>query len=172
MEKPVHDATARKVSDSAAAWRCGIRWTGFITTSAGAATVGRLTRQRPGLIDLGINVGDRVAILSENRFDWLIADHAILSSGAADVPLHAPLSAKQVEYQVGHSEARGIVVSGQIQADKVFEVLDSLPLLEFLISFDAIDVPECRLKTPHLAGTETRLRHDQQRGDRGPRGGD
>jgi long-chain acyl-CoA synthetase len=100
-----------------------------------------------GLIELGVNTGDRVAMLSENRFDWLIADHAILSSGAADVPLHAPLSAKQVEYQVGHSEARGIIVSGQAQADKVFAVLDSLPSLEFLISFDEIDVPECRLKT-------------------------
>jgi long-chain acyl-CoA synthetase len=100
-----------------------------------------------GLLDLDIQVGDRVAILSENRFEWLIADHAILSSGAADVPLHAPLSAKQVEYQVGHSEARGIIVSGQAQADKVFEVLDNLPTLEFLISFDEIDVSNCRLKT-------------------------
>ena len=112
-----------------------------------------------GLIDLGVNIGDRVAILSENRFEWLIADHAILSSGAADVPLHAPLSTKQVEYQVGHSEARGIIVSGQAQADKVFEVLDNLPTLEFLISFDEIDVPDCRLKTltwqglKHRAGT-------------------
>ena len=100
-----------------------------------------------GLIELGIEIGDRVAILSENRFEWLIADHAILSSGAADVPLHAPLSPKQVEYQVSHSGARGIIVSGQAQADKVFEVLDKLPELEFLISFDAIDVPDCRLRT-------------------------
>jgi long-chain acyl-CoA synthetase len=100
-----------------------------------------------GLIDLDINAGDRVAILSENRFEWLVADHAILSSGAVDVPLHAPLSPKQVEYQVGHSEARGIIVSGQDQADKVLGVLDKLPLLEFLILFDEIDVPDCRLKT-------------------------
>ena len=100
-----------------------------------------------GLIGLGIEAGDRVAILSENRFEWLIADHAILSTGAADVPLHAPLSPKQVEYQVSHSEARGIIVSGQAQADKVFEVLDNLPSLRFLISFDAIDVPDRRLTT-------------------------
>lgn len=109
-----------------------------------------------GLLDLGINVGDRVAILSENRFEWLVADHAILSVGAADVPLHAPLSAKQVEYQVGHSEARGIIVSGQTQADKVFEVLDQLPLLEFLISFDAIEVPDCRLTTLTWQGLKHR----------------
>lgn len=95
-----------------------------------------------GLIDLGVEVGDRIAILSENRFEWLIADHAILSAGAADVPLHAPLAPKQVAYQVGHSESRGVVVSGQAQADKVFEVLDELPLLEFLISFEPIFVPD------------------------------
>lgn len=100
-----------------------------------------------GLISLGVQAGDRVAILSENRFEWLIADHAILSCGAADVPLHAPLAAAQVEYQVGHSESRGIIVSGQCQADKVFAVLDSLPLLEFLVSFEPITAPaECRLK--------------------------
>lgn len=100
-----------------------------------------------GLISLGVQAGDRVAILSDNRFEWLIADHAILSCGAADVPLHAPLAAAQVEYQVGHSESRGIIVSGQCQADKIFAVLDSLPLLEFLVSFEPITAPsECRLQ--------------------------
>ena len=100
-----------------------------------------------GLIRLGVQFGDRVAILSENRFEWLIADHAILSCGAADVPLHAPLAPPQVAYQVGHSESRGILVSGQAQADKVFAVLDQLPLLEFLIAFDPIQLPQdCRLK--------------------------
>lgn len=100
-----------------------------------------------GLISQGVRSGDCIAILSENRFEWLIIDHAILSCGAADVPLHAPLAAAQVRYQVGHSESRGIVVSGQCQADKVFAVLDSLPLLEFLVSFEPITAPaECRLK--------------------------
>ena len=100
-----------------------------------------------GLMSLGVQPGDRVAILSENRFEWLIADHAILSCGAADVPLHAPLAAAQVEYQVGHSESRGIFVSGQVQADKVFAVLTSLPVLEFLVSFEPITAPaNCRLK--------------------------
>jgi long-chain acyl-CoA synthetase len=100
-----------------------------------------------GLISLGVQPGDRVAILSENRFEWLIADHAVLSCGAADVPLHAPLAAAQVEYQVGHSESRGIIVSGQIQADKVFAVLAALPALEFLVAFEPITAPaNCRLK--------------------------
>ncbi len=100
-----------------------------------------------GLIELGVQTVDRIALLSENRSEWLITDHAILSAGAINVPLHAPLAASQVEYQVGHSEARGIVVSSQAQVDKVFEVLDSLPNLEFLISFDPIESPDTSIRT-------------------------
>ena len=115
-----------------------LSWTDYRRQADGAAM---------GLISCGVQPGDRVAILSENRFEWLIADHAILSCGAADVPLHAPLAAAQVEYQVGHSESRGIVISGQTQADKVFAVLASLPVLEFLVSFEPITAPaNCRLK--------------------------
>ena len=100
-----------------------------------------------GLISLGVLPGDRVAILSENRVEWFIADHAVLSTGAADVPLHAPLATAQVEYQVSHSESRGIFVNGQIQADKVFASLCTLPRLEFLVSFEPVMVPEgCSLK--------------------------
>ena len=61
-----------------------------------------------GLISLGIKPGDAVAILSENRHEWLIADLAILAIGAVNVPLHAPLSMSQVEYQLGHSRAKAI----------------------------------------------------------------
>lgn len=99
-----------------------------------------------GLIRLGVQHGDRVAILSENRCEWLIADHAILSTGAADVPLHAPLAPAQVEYQVAHSEARGIIVSGPAQAAKVAEVLERLPQLEFVVSFEPITVPMGRVR--------------------------
>lgn len=99
-----------------------------------------------GLVDLGVQPGDRIAILSENRFEWRIADHAILSAGAADVPLHAPLAPAQVAFQVGHSESRGIIVSNQAQADKVFEVLDQLPLLEFLVSFEPIKSRSDRIR--------------------------
>jgi long-chain acyl-CoA synthetase len=103
-------------------------------------------RAAAGLIELGVNAGDRVAILAENRYEWLIADEAILSTGAADVPLHAPLAPRQVEYQVGHSQSRGIVVSGQHQADKVFHVLEALPNLEFLISFDPVVSPTEKIR--------------------------
>lgn len=96
-------------------------------------------RAAAGLIELGIQPGDRVGLLSENRYEWLVADVGILSAAAADVPLHAPLSAAQVEYQLGHSGCRGVIVSNQAQADKVLSVLETLPDLEFLVSFDDVD---------------------------------
>jgi len=102
-------------------------------------------RAAAGLITLGIAPGDRVGILSENRVEWPIADLGVLSAAAADVTMHAPLSAEQVEYQLGHSEARGVLVSDQAQADKIMARLDALPDLEFLVSFDPVTLPESRL---------------------------
>ena len=106
-------------------------------------------RAAAGLITLGIEPGDRIGILSENRFEWPIADLAVLSTGAADVTMHAPLSVAQVEYQLGHSQARGAIVSNQEQADKILARLDELPDLEFLISFDPVTLPTSRLS--HLS---------------------
>ena len=117
-----------------------------------------------GLIGLGVRPGDRVGILSENRWEWLAADHAMLSCGAATVPLHAPLSAAQVAYQLGHSGARGLFVSTQEQTDKVLQVLEDLPDLEFLVSFEAVDVGRSRLTYSTWDG----LRHrGHQNGDAG-----
>lgn len=91
-----------------------------------------------GLQQLGVRDGDRVAILSENRLEWLLADAAILSLGAVDVPMHAPLVASQVAYQLLHSGSRGVVVSNQLQADKVAAALPEVPNLEFIVSAEPI----------------------------------
>ena len=93
------------------------------------------------LINLGIGPGDRVGLLSENRHEWLEADIACLSAGAVDVPLHAPLSPAQVEYQLAHSGAKGVFVGDRAQAEKVLSVLDNLPALQFLVAFDPIGIP-------------------------------
>lgn len=98
-----------------------------------------------GLIELGVQPGDRVAILSENRWEWLAADHAILSTGAVDVPIHSPSTAAQIQYQLEHSGSSGIVVSTPEQWDKVASVLDHLPDLRFVISFEKIPKPPQRL---------------------------
>jgi long-chain acyl-CoA synthetase len=90
-------------------------------------------------IALGFGPEDRVGLIAENRVDWLVADVALLSVGAANVSMHAPLAPPQVEYQLGHSGARAVIVSGQEQADKVLARLDGLPGLELLVSFDPVE---------------------------------
>ncbi len=103
-------------------------------------------RAAAGLIGLGIEPDDRVALLSENRFEWLVADHAILSAGAVNVPIHALSSPAQVRYELEHSGARGVVVSDAAQLEKVASVIDSLPELRFVASFEAVE-PWPRLRT-------------------------
>ena len=96
-------------------------------------------RAAVGLISRGIKQGDRVGILAENSVDWLVADIAVLATGAADVPIHAPSAPAQVRYQLAHSGARAVIVSGQAQAAKVLEVVNDLPDLEFLVSFAPVE---------------------------------
>src|SRR5262245_4148962 len=57
------------------------------------------------LVEAGVAPGDRVALVGENSIDWLIADMAILTAAAVNVPPHAPLTARQVHYQLHDAEA-------------------------------------------------------------------
>ncbi|MEZ6048838.1 MAG: AMP-binding protein [Planctomycetaceae bacterium] len=111
-----------------------------------------------GLIELGICPGDRVAIFAENRYEWIIADQAVFSAGAVNVPLHSPLAPEQAEFQIANSGSRGIIVSNQAQADKVFAVIESLPGLEFLISFEPVkcNLPEETLRVYSWEGLKHR----------------
>ncbi len=89
------------------------------------------------LVQHGIQPGDRVAILAENRIEWLVADMAILAAGAVNVPLHAPLSARQVQFQLDDAGVRFVFVSDATQDAKIQEIRASLPDV-LGVSFDAI----------------------------------
>jgi long-chain acyl-CoA synthetase len=67
----------------------------------------------------GIGEGDRVALLSENRWEWPVVDFAVLALGAVDVPLYSTLTAQQVVAMLADSGARIIVVSTAAQYEKV-----------------------------------------------------
>jgi long-chain acyl-CoA synthetase len=89
------------------------------------------------LVHRGIQPGDRVAILAENRVEWLVADMAILSIGAVNVPLHAPLSAEQVRYQLDDAGVIFIFVSNLSQYEKIQQIRGSSPDVRGIV-FDAI----------------------------------
>jgi long-chain acyl-CoA synthetase len=90
-----------------------------------------------GLHALGIRRGDRIAIWSENRVEWNLADLATLATGAVDVPIYATQAPTQVEYILRDSGARAIFVSSSFEEDSL-AIRDRLPALEFVISLEEV----------------------------------
>src|SRR5262245_4511654 len=74
-----------------------------------------------GLRELGVSRGDKVALLSENRYEWPVVDLAVLGLGAVTVPIYPTLTSAQVRFIVENSEARIAVVSSPAQLDKMLE---------------------------------------------------
>jgi long-chain acyl-CoA synthetase len=89
-----------------------------------------------GLRHLGLRPGDRVALISENRYEWVVADLAILGLGAVTVPIYATLTPDQCRGIIADSEARAIFVSNAVQLAKIRAVQRDLPRLEFIILID------------------------------------
>jgi len=105
-----------------------------------ASFVERVKSVALGLASLGIRPGDRIALLSENRPEWSIADLAILSLGAINVPIYTTQALEQVDYILSDSGARAIFISNRRLYKHVKPVLDKRPL-EHLIFLEE-DVAE------------------------------
>ena len=94
-----------------------------------------------GLRSLGVGPGDRVAILSENRHEWALADLAALACGAVTVPIYATLLAPAIEYILADCEPVAIFLSTAEQAAKFAGIRGRLPTIRHAITFDATDLP-------------------------------
>jgi long-chain acyl-CoA synthetase len=88
----------------------------------------------------GIQKGDRVAILSENRPEWMIADFACVCSGIVDVPIYATLTADQTLYLLQNSRARVIFVSTLEQLRKVQSIQAKTSLEKIVVMDDLGEV--------------------------------
>lgn len=84
----------------------------------------------------GVGKGDRVALLSENRWEWAVTDFAVLAIGGVDVPLYPTLTPEQVGYMLRDSGAKVAVVSSAEQYAKV-AAAGELPALEHVVVMDA-----------------------------------
>ena len=91
-----------------------------------------------GLGAVGVRAGDRVALISESRPEWLLADLAIVAAGAVTVPIYPTLSSVQARYIVQDSGARLAIVSTRPQLDKIQEVRHVLPELAAVVVMDAL----------------------------------
>ena len=84
----------------------------------------------------GVNKNDKVAVHSENRPEWLIADVGIQSRGAVTVGLYPTNPAQEVKYLLGHSETKILFAEDQEQVDKALDVIDDLPGLIKIVYFE------------------------------------
>jgi long-chain acyl-CoA synthetase len=97
----------------------------------------------------GVEAGDRVALLSENRYEWTIVDLALQLIGGVNVSLYTSLPAKQCEYILENSEAKLFFVSTGIQLKKALEVFDECEALQQIIAFDEPNI-ERYLDNPYV----------------------
>ncbi|HEV7992303.1 MAG TPA: long-chain fatty acid--CoA ligase [Gemmatimonadaceae bacterium] len=97
----------------------------------------RVRRLALGLQELGVQPGDRVAIFSENRPEWAIADYACLTASLTDVPLYPNLPPEQAAYILNDAGAVAIFVSDAEQAAKIAEVRAKCATLRHVITFAA-----------------------------------
>ena len=100
------------------------------------ADLGRAVREiAGGLISLGVEPGDRVAILSDTRREWTLADCGALSAGAAVVPVYQTNSPEECRYVLEHSGACAVFCENEQQLAKIEQVRSGLPALEHVVLF-------------------------------------
>ena len=89
-----------------------------------------------GFYELGVREGDKVAIHSENRPEWVFTDLAAQTLGSVSVGIYPTSPASEVEYLLSHSEASVLVVEDEEQLDKALEAWDRLEKLQKIIVID------------------------------------
>jgi long-chain acyl-CoA synthetase len=112
-----------------------------------------------GLIASGIGPGDRIGILSANRYEWTLFDFAIWAAGAVSVPIYVTSSAEQIEWILSDSGATAVVVETEALADKVESVRGALGGLSSIWRLDAgavDDLVAAGKDTPDMAVEDRR----------------
>jgi long-chain acyl-CoA synthetase len=122
-----------------------------------------------GLIDLGIEAGERVCILANTRPEWSYADMAITSVGAVVVPIYQTNSPQECLWVISDSGAKAIVCEGEAQLAKLAEIRDQVPDLKTVIVMDppagegpvaAIPLDEVRERGRKQDAAELRARRE------------
>lgn len=89
-----------------------------------------------GLLSLGYGRGDHIAILSENRQEWVIAELGMHMIGAVPAGVYPTSPAPEILHALSLTDARGVICEDQEQVDKILEIRDRLPLLRQIIYLD------------------------------------
>ncbi len=97
------------------------------------------------LRNASIRKGDCCALLSENRWEWAVADFAMMTAGIVNVPIYPTQTAEQVHYVMEHSGARIVMVSTRDQLEKIQSIWHRLPNLEGVIVFNPVTTNDRRI---------------------------
>ncbi|HVB40005.1 MAG TPA: long-chain fatty acid--CoA ligase [Terriglobales bacterium] len=123
--------------EDGAAPRLGWKANGAWTTMTAAELYRRARALASALAAGGVAPGERVAILSESRPEWLIADFGCLAAGVIDVPIYPTLTAAQISHILGDSGACGVFASSREQVAKLCEIAGDVASLRWVCCFDA-----------------------------------
>jgi long-chain acyl-CoA synthetase len=93
------------------------------------------------LINRGIQTGDKVALFSPNRYEWWVADLAIISIGAVNVPIYATNSVEESRYIIDNSDSKMCFVGTKDHMEKILKAKERLPNLGDVIILDDLDKP-------------------------------
>src|SRR6058998_2325469 len=105
--------------------------------------VGEIVRELAlGLIALGRQKGDAVALLSASRAEWVQADFAIFSAGCVTVPVYPSYPPDLIAYVINDSEAKTLIVEDPAQLAKVLQARDKMPRLEQIVVIAGYDAPQ------------------------------
>ena len=110
------------------------------TTLTWADLANEVYRLAAGLRRAGLTPGDRVAQVSENRYEWILLDLAVHAARGVHVAVHSVLSGAQIAYQIADSDARLVVISTQSQAEKLAAAADSLPRGKQFYAYEPLDM--------------------------------
>ena len=132
----------------------------FVTKTAGiwvpmttSDFIERTMNVARGLISMGIQAGDRIAVASSNRVEWNILDIAVQKTGAILVPLYPNISENDYRFILNDCSAKICVVSNQELADKISNIRVDVASLEHLFSFDKLE------SVPHWSHIEEQRTH-------------
>lgn len=89
-----------------------------------------------GLTALGLERGGKVAIIGDNRPEWIVAELAAQSAGAASVGIYQDSNLTEVAYVIDHCDARVVVAEDQEQLDKILGIVEQLPKLKHIVYAD------------------------------------
>lgn len=90
------------------------------------------------LLSLGIKKGDKIALFSPNRYEWFVADMAILSIGAVNVPIYATNSSEEAYYIIDNSDSVVCIAGTEDHLERILKVKKRLPKVKQIIVFDEI----------------------------------